>query len=143
MTSGAGIFFDGKTSERHDAAVTLGASSLHIEGRDGRLLAEWPYDEVDELSAPGAVLRLGRRGSAVQAHLAHAVRARLLENVVRADDVVRQYRVPRTFARHTGEVHHAIDVTHDGRYGSRVGDVARRNFLVGTGRREGFHIREA
>lgn len=83
MTSGAGIFFDGKTSERHDAAVTLGTSSLHIAGRDGQLLAEWPYDEVDELSAPGAVLRLGRRGSAVLERLeiadpafAHAIDAR-------------------------------------------------------------------
>ena len=39
MTSGAGIFFDGITSARHDAAVTLGATGLQIVGHDGRLLA--------------------------------------------------------------------------------------------------------
>lgn len=64
MTFGAGIYFDGRTSARHDATVTLAASGLQIAGRDGRLLAEWPYDEIEGLTAPDAVLRLGRRGSA-------------------------------------------------------------------------------
>jgi len=64
MTFGAGIYFDGRTSARHDATVTLAASGLQIAGRDGRLLAEWPYDEIEGLAAPDAVLRLGRRGSA-------------------------------------------------------------------------------
>jgi Zn-dependent protease with chaperone function len=65
MTSGAGIYFDGRTSARHDAVVTLGPSALQIESGDGRLLAEWPYGEIEELAAPAHVLRLGRRGSAV------------------------------------------------------------------------------
>ena len=64
MTTGAGIYFDGRTSARHDAMVVLAASSLQIAGRDGRLLAEWPYDEIEGLAAPDNVLRLGRRGNA-------------------------------------------------------------------------------
>jgi len=63
--SGAGIYFDGKTSARHDAMVVLAPSALQISGHDGRLLAEWPYDELEELAAPDKVLRLGRRGNAV------------------------------------------------------------------------------
>jgi Zn-dependent protease with chaperone function len=64
QTSGAGIYFDGRTSARHDASVALGASSLRISGAGGGLLAEWPYDEIEGLAAPQNVLRLGRRGSA-------------------------------------------------------------------------------
>jgi Zn-dependent protease with chaperone function len=64
ITSGPGIFFDGRTSARHDVRVTLGAAALQVESSDGRLLADWPYDEIDELSAPDKVLRLGRRGNA-------------------------------------------------------------------------------
>jgi Zn-dependent protease with chaperone function len=63
MTSGAGVFFDGITSTRHDAMVALAASGLQIAGLDGRLLAEWPYDEIEGLAAPDSVLRLGRRGN--------------------------------------------------------------------------------
>jgi len=65
MTSGAGIFFDGKTSARHNAMVALSASGLEIAGHDGRLLAQWPYDEIEGLPAPANVLRLGRRGNAL------------------------------------------------------------------------------
>jgi Zn-dependent protease with chaperone function len=64
MTSGAGIYFDGQTSVRQDVGVTLGASGLEIASRDGRLLAQWPYDQIEGLAAPDSVLRLGCRGSA-------------------------------------------------------------------------------
>ena len=64
MSSGAGIYFDGQTSVRQDVGVTLGASGLEIAGHDGRLLARWPYDQIEELAAPDNVLRLGRRGNA-------------------------------------------------------------------------------
>jgi Zn-dependent protease with chaperone function len=65
MTSGPGIYFDGRTSVRHEVRVTLGASALQVESTDGQRLADWSYDEIDELSAPDNVLRLGRRGNAV------------------------------------------------------------------------------
>lgn len=64
MISGAGIYFDGLTSARHDAVLTLASSGLQIAGRDGRPLAEWPYDQIEGRAAPDTVLRLGRRGSA-------------------------------------------------------------------------------
>jgi len=63
--TGAGIYFDGRTSARHSVRVTLGAAVLDIEADDGRLLAEWRYDELEQLAAPAGVLRLGRHGSAV------------------------------------------------------------------------------
>ncbi len=64
MTSGAGIYFDGRTSARRDVRVTLAADTLHIDGADGRPLAQWRYDDVQELTAPAGVLRLGRHDSA-------------------------------------------------------------------------------
>jgi Zn-dependent protease with chaperone function len=69
MTSGAGIYFDGLTSKRHDAVVALTKTGLRIASRDGHLLAEWPYDEVEGLPAPANVLRLGLRGSDTLARL--------------------------------------------------------------------------
>ncbi len=69
MTQGSAIFFDGLTSARHEAWVALGAGGLHIAGRNGVLLAQWPYDEIEELPAPAKVLRLGRRGNPVLARL--------------------------------------------------------------------------
>jgi Zn-dependent protease with chaperone function len=78
--TGAGIYFDGKTSARHDVTVTLGAAALQIARPDGRLIAEWPYNELEPLTAPDKVLRVGRRGNAVLERLeifdpdfAHAV----------------------------------------------------------------------
>lgn len=65
MQSGAGIYFDGKTSERHDVTATLGAASLVISDHAGNVLAEWPYSELEALAAPDTLLRLGRRGNAV------------------------------------------------------------------------------
>ncbi len=64
-TPGSAIYFDGCTSARHDVWVTLAPGGLHIAARDETMLAQWPYDEIEDLSAPNKVLRLGRRGSAV------------------------------------------------------------------------------
>jgi Zn-dependent protease with chaperone function len=63
MTSGTGIFFDGKTSARYDVTVTLGAGSLVISDAAGNVLANWPYDELEPLTAPDKVLRVGRHGN--------------------------------------------------------------------------------
>lgn len=65
MITGAGVYFDGRTSARHDVKVTLGAAVFDIESGDGKLLAEWRYDELEQIMARAGVLRLGRRGSAV------------------------------------------------------------------------------
>jgi len=63
-TTGAGVFFDGRISTRREVRVTLQARTLTIADGEGRLLAEWPYDEIEGLPAPDEVLRLGRHGNA-------------------------------------------------------------------------------
>jgi Zn-dependent protease with chaperone function len=68
-SSGRGIYFDGATAARHEATVELGASALRIHAADGTVLAEWPYDQIEPLSAPDGVLRIGRAGSPVLARL--------------------------------------------------------------------------
>jgi len=69
MTSGPGVFFDGRSSMRHDVHVRLEPSGLQVTDDAGRVLADWPYDEIDELNAPAHVLRLGRRNDPVLARL--------------------------------------------------------------------------
>src|SRR6185503_7140116 len=61
-TSGTGTFFDGRISTRRQVRVTLGARTLTIDDVEGRLLAEWPYEEIEGLAGPDGVLRLGRHG---------------------------------------------------------------------------------
>jgi Zn-dependent protease with chaperone function len=68
-TAGPAIFFDGITSARHQVSVDLNANALIVRSQDGRTLAEWPYDEIDALSAPEGLLRIGRRGSTTLARL--------------------------------------------------------------------------
>jgi len=67
--SGAGIFFDGLTGARREVAIDLGPVALRILSAQGTALAEWPYPEIERLSAPAGTLRLGRKGSAVLARL--------------------------------------------------------------------------
>jgi Zn-dependent protease with chaperone function len=65
MNSGAAIYFDGLTSARREVVVTLTPSALQISDRDGVARTEWPYAEIEGLTAPDSILRLGRRGSTV------------------------------------------------------------------------------
>ena len=64
VNAGAGVFFDGRTSARHQVRVWLRPERLEVESAEGRLLADWPYGEIESLNAPKTVLRLGRRGNA-------------------------------------------------------------------------------
>ena len=50
--SGQGIFFDGATTARHDVTAELAPQLLRVLGSDGAVLAEWPYDQLETLSAP-------------------------------------------------------------------------------------------
>ncbi|MCC6780544.1 MAG: M48 family metallopeptidase [Hyphomicrobiales bacterium] len=68
-TSGPAIFFDGATTTRRQVMVELAPTALVIRGADGAVLADWPYDHLDHLSAPAHVLRLGRAGSSMLARL--------------------------------------------------------------------------
>ena len=68
-THGRGIFFDGLTTARHDVVVELAPRTLQVHGVDGRVLAQWPYDELETLPSPDDVMRLGRARDAVLARL--------------------------------------------------------------------------
>jgi Zn-dependent protease with chaperone function len=67
--SGPGIFFDGVTSARRQVMVEAAPDLLRIRAGDGTALAEWPYDQLEHLSAPDGVLRLGRTGNPALARL--------------------------------------------------------------------------
>lgn len=69
-TAGTGIFFDGVTSARRPVLVELSPEGLVVRDPEERvMLARWPYNELDHLSAPEGVLRLGRAGAARVARL--------------------------------------------------------------------------
>jgi Zn-dependent protease with chaperone function len=68
-TSGAGIFYDGATTERHDVTVEAAPAALRISATNGTLLAAWPYDQIETLSSPDGVLRIGLAGSPILARL--------------------------------------------------------------------------
>jgi Zn-dependent protease with chaperone function len=66
---GTGIFFDGVSVARHDVAIDLAPAALRVLSASGNVLAEWPYTEIERVSAPNGVLRLGRKGNEVLARL--------------------------------------------------------------------------
>jgi len=67
--SGPATFFDGKSTARHAVTVELAPHALLIRAADGTALAEWGYDELETLSAPHDVLRVGRTGNPLLARL--------------------------------------------------------------------------
>ncbi|MPZ57319.1 MAG: M48 family metalloprotease [Rhizobiales bacterium] len=69
MSKGTGIYFDGTTSARHDVSVELTPETLVILDSRGDDLAEWPYADIEHLSAPKQVLRLGLNGEPALARL--------------------------------------------------------------------------
>src|SRR6516164_6293689 len=67
--SGRGIFYDGRTAAHHDVTIELASQTLRMHAGDGSVLAEWPYDALETLSAPQGLLRLGLAGNPVLARL--------------------------------------------------------------------------
>ena len=57
------------TSAQHQVTVELAPAALKIHGPDGAVIAEWSYGEIEALSAPDDVLRLGLARSPVLARL--------------------------------------------------------------------------
>jgi len=104
-TSGPGVFFDGRTSARHDVTVTLGANGLQIADGTGRTLADWPYDAIEELNAPAQVLRLGRRHDSVLARL------EVLDEAFADAIDIRAEGIDRTGAIHRRQRSHVIGWT--------------------------------
>jgi Zn-dependent protease with chaperone function len=69
-TSGPGIFFDGIAGARRPVTIELDHGVAVVRGViDGDILARWPCDELEPMSAPAGMLRLGRVGSPVAARL--------------------------------------------------------------------------
>lgn len=68
-TVGSAIYFDGQTTARHDVRVELAPAAVRILSAGGAVLAEWAYDEIDPLSSPDGVLRIGKRNSPSLARL--------------------------------------------------------------------------
>jgi Zn-dependent protease with chaperone function len=69
LNSGTGIFYDGLTSARHNVSVELDPTALAVRDADGHLLTRWPYADLEHLSAPDGMLRLGRRRNPILARL--------------------------------------------------------------------------
>ena len=69
MASFAAVFSDGTSSERHQVTLDVAPVALRIHGADGAILARWPYDELQHLSAADDVLRLRRINSRTLARL--------------------------------------------------------------------------
>ena len=57
--TGAGTFYDGVTSARHDVAVALDDGTVSIAGENGATLAIWPTVEIAPVSTPEGILRVG------------------------------------------------------------------------------------
>jgi Zn-dependent protease with chaperone function len=68
-SGGRAIFYDGSTTIRHDVFIELDPLALRIRDSGGGVLAEWPYDQLETLSSPEPVLRLGRAGNPALARL--------------------------------------------------------------------------
>jgi len=60
IRSGPAVYFDGKTSTRHQVTLELEPASLAVRGEDGALLARFGYDEMEQSSTAGDVFRIGR-----------------------------------------------------------------------------------
>jgi Zn-dependent protease with chaperone function len=95
MQSGSGIFYDGTTSARHSVTVTLAESSLRIGSLDGAPVDEWSYGDLEALSAPKGLLRLGRRSNPVLARLDIADPALAASIGERADSIDSSGRMHR------------------------------------------------
>jgi predicted Zn-dependent protease len=96
---GPGVYFDGKTSARHEVEIELRPDELEIRSAAGRLVTLWRYTELEHLSAPEHILRLGLFKSPVLARLeikdqalAHAIDEKSL-SVDRTGTVARRTRI--------------------------------------------------
>ena len=116
------MFFDGATSARRDVEVELAPDVLRIRAADGTVLAEWPYDRLEHLSAPDGMLRLGKADNPVLARLEvrdpqlaaaiderFSAKIRELEQrpfeVARVDGLLRRYLLPGIDSIFAGSLH--------------------------------------
>jgi Zn-dependent protease with chaperone function len=57
--SGAGHYFDGRSSARHDVDVEIADTALLIKDRTGLMIAQWPYATLEQIATSDGLLRLG------------------------------------------------------------------------------------
>src|SRR5579871_2401060 len=58
-TTGAGIFYDGVTSDRRKVVVDIGGDTIEVSAPEGALLARWRFADISPPATSGGVLRLG------------------------------------------------------------------------------------
>jgi Zn-dependent protease with chaperone function len=63
-TTGAGIFYDGRTSDRREVKVDIGADTVRIRAPDGSVLAQWRFADIAPLTMPAGGLRIGLANAA-------------------------------------------------------------------------------
>ncbi|HWN51709.1 MAG TPA: M48 family metallopeptidase [Xanthobacteraceae bacterium] len=68
-TTGDGIFYDGRTSDRRKVAVDIGSDAVQVSAPDGALLAQWRFTDIAPLTTPAGVLRLGLANATAAARL--------------------------------------------------------------------------
>jgi predicted Zn-dependent protease len=68
-TTGAGFFYDGRTSDRREVAVNIGGDAVQVSAPDGAVLAQWRFADLAPLTTPGGVLRIGLANAATAARL--------------------------------------------------------------------------
>jgi Zn-dependent protease with chaperone function len=60
MPNGTGIYFDGKTSARHDVRVDAASDALQILTAEGAIIAVWAYGELRASTERADLMRLRR-----------------------------------------------------------------------------------
>lgn len=58
VSSGTGVYFDGRTSRRQDVHVAFDEAALTLLQPDGRTLERWPLASLREIAAPVGVARI-------------------------------------------------------------------------------------
>src|SRR5215831_11692330 len=57
-TTGTGIFYDGRTSDRREVTVDIGADAVQVRASDGAVLAQWRFAEIAPVATPAGILRI-------------------------------------------------------------------------------------
>jgi Zn-dependent protease with chaperone function len=68
-TTGNGIFYDGRTSDRRAVAVDIGDDAVKVSAPDGALLAQWRFADIAPLTTRAGVLRLGLANATAAARI--------------------------------------------------------------------------
>src|SRR5687767_2679273 len=93
MSKGSGIYFDGIASARREVSIELALETLLIIDARGDDLAEWPYAEIEHLTAPKHLLRLALSGEPARLEIHDAAFAAAVDD--RAHTIDRSGEIDR------------------------------------------------